>query len=61
MLQSYIYMFGKEFINNAAIVFTHWQQSKRAKDQRFHDQITEEGKKISINKQLTKLGFNILN
>ena len=38
-------MFGDQFINNAAIVYTHWQQNNRAKDQRNKNQISEEYKK----------------
>jgi len=41
MLSLFINIFGKDFINNTAIVFTHWSQDKKAKRKRRDDQVSE--------------------
>ena len=46
MLSLFINIFGDEFINNAAIVLTHWQQDKKAKRKRRDDEVSEEIKKL---------------
>jgi hypothetical protein len=42
MLYLFINIFGKDFISNTAIVFTHWQQNKRAKRERRDEKVSEE-------------------
>ena len=59
MLSLFINIFGDEFINNAAIVLTHWQQDKKAKRKRRDDEVSEEIKKSLFNDELRNMGFDI--
>ncbi len=52
-------IFGDDFINNTAIVFTHWQQSKRAKRERRDDKVSEENEKLVVNEELRNMGFDL--
>lgn len=59
MLAIFKDIFGDEFFNNTAIVFTHWQQNKRAKKERRKQRITEENKIQSINIELKNMNIGI--
>jgi len=44
MLKLFKDIFGEIFFQNAIIVFTHWEQSNRAKKERISKNISEEAK-----------------
>jgi hypothetical protein len=46
MLSLFKDIFGDDFINNTAIVFTHWSQNKRAKRERRNDEVSEKNEKL---------------
>ena len=49
MLALFINIFGDDFINNAAIVCTHWPQSKNDKKSRMKKGVSEEKEKQEFN------------
>ena len=59
MLSLFINIFGDEFINNTAIVLTHWSQNKRAKRERRDDETSEEKEKQLVNQELRNMGFDL--
>ena len=59
MLFKFKDVFGDDFINNTAFVFTHWEQSENAKRVRDIKQVSEAKKNNAVNDELRKMGFNL--
>ena len=61
MLSKFNDVFGDDFINNTAFVFTHWEQNENAKRVREIKQVSEAKKCHAVNDELRKMGFNLKN
>lgn len=59
MLFKFKDVFGDDFINNTAFVFTHWEQSENAKRVREIKQVSVAKKINFVNEELIKMGFNV--
>ena len=57
MLNLFKDIFGDRFIDNTCIVFTRWEQSKKAKRERKKDGLTEKSLCELINMELRNMGF----
>lgn len=59
MLSKFNDVFGDNFIDNTAFVFTRWEQNENAKRVREIKQVSEAKKSLAVNEELKKMGFNL--